>query len=162
LALTGARLSEILTLQWKWIDSERGLARLPDSKTGAKNLPLPAPALEILLGLPRAKGNLYVLPGDRKGAHFIGVQHPWRRVRKLAGLDDVRLHDLRHAFASIAVAGGDSLYLVGKVLGHRQASTTERYAHLAPDPVRAVADRAARRIAGMLGGTSADVVSLEG
>jgi integrase len=161
LAFTGARLSEILTLQWAWIDFERGLARLPDSKTGAKTLILTAPALAIINALPRVKGNPYILPGDRKGTHFVGVQKPWQRIRKLAGLDDVRLHDLRHAFASIAVASGDSLYLVGKVLGHRQASTTERYAHLAPDPVRAVADRTAQRIAGMMRGGSASVVPLE-
>lgn len=151
LVLTGARLSEILTLQWSWIDWDRGVARLPDSKTGAKNLPLPAPALAIVQDLPKTVGSPYVLPGDRVSSHFIGIQKPWQRVRALAGLDDVRLHDLRHAFASIAVASGDSLYLVGKVLGHRQASTTERYAHLQPDPVKAVADRTSSRIAEMLG-----------
>ncbi len=161
LAFTGARLSEILTLQWSWIDFERGIARLPDSKTGAKNLPLPGHALAVLEGLPKLKGNPHILPGDRKGSHFVGVQKPWQRLRKRAGLADLRLHDLRHAFASIAVAGGDSLYLVGKVLGHGQASTTERYAHLAPDPVRAVADRTAERIAGMLNGKTAEVVPIK-
>jgi integrase len=94
--------------------------------------------------------NPHVLPGDRAGGYFIGIQKPWQRVRALAGLPDVRIHDLRHAFASTAVAAGDSLFIVGKILGHRQSSTTERYAHLAPDPAKAVADRTAGRLAEMM------------
>ena len=92
-----------------------------------------------------------MLPGDRVGSHFIGIQKPWQRVRAVAGLPDLRIHDLRHAFASVAVASGDSLFIAGKILGHRQASTTERYAHLAPDPAKAVADRTAERLAALLG-----------
>lgn len=152
LLFTGARLSEILTLQWEWIDLSTGVARLPDSKTGAKNLFLPAPALELLAGLPRIAANPYILPGDRAGAPFVGAQKPWQRIRQAAGLPDVRLHDLRHSFASTAVAAGDSLFIVGKLLGHRQAATTERYSHLAPDPAKATADRTAGTIAAMLGG----------
>ena len=114
--------------------------RLPDSKTGAKVIPLGAAALEVLGDVPRIEGNPYVLPG-LEGRHFVGLQKAWERIRKRAGLDDVRLHDLRHSFASVAVAGGDSLYLVGKVLGHQQARTTERYAHIADDPLKAVADK---------------------
>jgi len=151
LIFTGARLSEVLTLRWDWIDAAQGVARLPDSKTGAKNLYLPPGALAVLNGLPRLSGNPHVFPGDRPGGHFIGIQKPWQRVRRMAGLPDLRLHDLRHAFASAAVASGDSLFIVGKVLGHRQASTTERYAHLAPDPARAVATRTADRLAEMMG-----------
>ena len=120
--------------------------RLPDSKTGAKVIPLGAAALEILTELPHVEGNPHVLPGAER-RHYTGLQKTWRRIREKAGLEDVRLHDLRHSFASVAVAGGDSLYLVGKVLGHRQARTTERYAHLSDDPVRAVADRASGHIA---------------
>jgi integrase len=150
LAFTGARLSEILTLQWAWIDDVRGLARLPDSKTGAKNLYLPPGALAVLADLPRFAGNPYVVPGDRPGSHFIGIQKPWQRLRALAGLKDVRIHDLRHAFASTAVAAGDSLFIVGKLLGHRQSSTTERYAHLAVDPARAAADRTGERVREMM------------
>ena len=152
LILTGARLSEILTLRREWIDAAVGVARLPDSKTGRKNLYLPPGACAVLDLLPRLSGNPYVLPGDRPGGHFIGVQKPWQRVRRLAGLPDLRLHDLRHAFASVAIAAGNSLFIVGKVLGHRQASTTERYSHLAPDPAKAVADRTAQRLADMLRG----------
>jgi integrase len=155
LIFTGARLSEILTLQWEWIDLTQGIARLPDSKTGAKNLHLPPGALAVLEGLPRLAGNPHVLPGDKPGAPFVGIQKPWQRVRALAGLSDLRIHDLRHAFASVAVASGDSLFIVGKVLGHRNASTTERYAHLAPDPARTVAVRTSERIAEMLGARKA-------
>jgi integrase len=146
LILTGARKSEILTLKWEHVDTERGWLRLPDSKTGAKVVPLGAAALEALSDIPRIENNSYVLPG-LEGRHFVGLQKTWERVRKRAGLEDVRLHDLRHSFASVAVAGGDSLYLIGKVLGHQQASTTERYAHLADDPLRAVADKTAGHIA---------------
>lgn len=152
LCFTGARVSEILGLQWAWIDAVRAIARLPDSKTGAKNFYLPPAALAVLDALPRIDGSPYVLPGDRAGGHFIGLSHPWQRIRAMAGLDDVRLHDLRHMVASVATAAGDLLYLVGKLLGHRQASTTQRYSHLAPDPVLAVATRTAQRIADLLNG----------
>jgi integrase len=151
LVLTGARVSEILTLRWDWIDPAHGVARLPDSKTGAKNLYLPPGALAVLDALPRMVGNPHVLPGDRPGTYFIGVQKPWQRIRRLAGLPDLRLHDLRHAFASVAVASGDSLFIVGKILGHRQSSTTERYSHLAPDPALAVATRTAERLTDLMG-----------
>jgi integrase len=139
LILTDARLSEILTLKWDYVDIERGVARLPDSKTGPKTLPLGAPALELLSSLPRQRGNPYVCPGLERAAHFVGIQRPWRRIRSEAKLPDLRIHDLRHGWASIAAMAGDSLLLIGKVLGHRQARTTERYAHLQDDPVKAVA-----------------------
>ena len=114
--------------------------------------------------LPRFEGNSFVLPGSKPGSHFIGMQKAWARIRERAGLGDVRLHDLRHSFASVAVAGGDSLYLVGKVLGHRHARTTEIYAHVHDDPLLAVADRTSRQIAdtmnGARGGGGAEVVEL--
>ncbi len=160
LLFTGARLSEILTLQWAWIDLENGTARLPESKTGAKTLYLAAPALGVLSSLPRYAGNPHVLPGDRAGAPLTPPQKAWQRLRKAAGLGDLRMHDLRHAYASAAVAAGDSLFIVGKLLGHRQSATTERYAHLAPDPARAVADRNAGRLAAMLHGGKGEVVPI--
>lgn len=162
LIFTGARLSEILTIKWDWIDMAMGTARLPDSKTGAKTLPLPPPALAVIEALPRLAGSPYVLPGDRPGKPFIGIQKPWQRVRSMAGLSDLRLHDLRHAFASVAVAGGESLYVVGKVLGHRQADTTSRYAHLAEDPMKAAAGRIAARLAGMMSPMARPIPALEG
>ena len=158
LVFTGARLGEILGLEWDWVNMERGEARLPDSKTGAKTLHLPAPALEVLVGLPRIEGVPYVL-GAKRGTTF--VEEPWRRIRGAARLDDVRLHDLRHSFASVAVAGGMGLPIIGKMLGHTQAQTTQRYAHLASDPVKAAAATVAGKIAkAMQGKPGAEVVPL--
>ncbi|MDH3195215.1 MAG: site-specific integrase, partial [Hyphomicrobiales bacterium] len=140
LVLTGARLSEILTLQWSFIDFDNTLLRLPDSKTGAKTIYLNAPALQILTDLPRLEGNPFVICGKREGARLINLQKPWRRIRKAAGLDDVRIHDLRHSFASVAAGSGQSLPVIGALLGHTQPGTTARYAHLAADPLRAASD----------------------
>lgn len=160
LIFTGARKSEILGLRWKWCDFERRQIRLPESKTDAKTIPLGAPALDLLSSLPRIQGNPFVFPATSGDGHFIGLRKVWGNIRARAGLDDVRIHDLRHSFASVAVAGGDSLYLVGKVLGHRQAKTTEKYAHLSDDPVLAVAERAANTIAAAMKGGGGEVVSL--
>lgn len=146
LILTGCRKSEILSLQWKWVDFEGGCLRLPDSKTDKKVVPLGAPALDLLASLTRIEGNPYVLPSIKAEGHLVGLPKVWTKIRKAAGLDDVRLNDLRHSFATVAVAGGDSLYLVGKLLGHQQSRTTEIYAHAQQDPMRAVADRAGNRI----------------
>lgn len=145
LLLSGCRKSEILSVRWEWVDIERGVLRLPDSKTGAKVVTLAAAAVKLLAELPR-HGD-YVLPAAMGIGHYTGLQKDWERVRGRAGLTGVRVHDLRHSFASFAVADGNSLYLIGKVLGHKQARTTEIYAHLADDPIRAVADRTAARIA---------------
>ena len=144
LLYTGARLSEIQTLKWEHVRGNR--IHLPDSKTGAKTIPLNGPALEVLAGTNRVEGNPYVITGTAEGAHLTDLQKPWRRVRKAAGLEDVRIHDLRHTFASEAVMGGESLPMVGRILGHTQAQTTARYAHLADDPLQ----RASERIASSL------------
>jgi integrase len=155
LLLTGARMTEILSLRWIWIDWSLGIARLPDSKTGAKTLFLPRPVIKLLREIESRVGkespeSPYVLPGNRSGTHFQGLQHAWQRIRTVARLKDVRIHDLRHAYASTAVARGDSLYIVGRILGHRRTETTQRYAHLAVDPVLEVADRTATLIASFL------------
>jgi integrase len=147
LVLTGCRKSEVLTLKWEHVDFDRNSLRLPESKTGAKVVPLGSPAVMLLNELPRLEGNPYVLPGALPNKHLIGLPHAWERVRERAGLQDVRLHDLRHSFASAAAAAGDSLVIIGKLLGHRDAKTTLRYAHLADDPLRAAADRVSTRIA---------------
>ncbi len=204
LLFTGCRLSEILTLRWEWVDFEAGCLRLPDSKTGAKVIYLPAPALEVLAGIERGTDNPYVLPGSLKGRHLVDIQKPWRRIRARAtvalwrrsedkrlsalvtspqrepgsrapsfaeigraadfelppGLTDVRLHDLRHSFASVAVAAGEGLHMIGKLLGHTQAQTTHRYAHLAADPMKAAAERVGSAIAAAMGNGRGQVVDL--
>ncbi len=146
LALTGARLSEILTLKWEWVDFDAKCLRLPDSKTGAKTVYLNAPAL-LACGLERLDGNPYVICGERKGAHLVNLQKPWRAIRAMAELNNVRLHDLRHTFASIAVANGMSLPMIGALLGHSQPQTTARYAHLSEDPLQKAASIVGARIA---------------
>lgn len=161
LIFTGCRRDEILTLRWEEVDFERGCLVLPDSKSGAKLVPLGSPALELLAGLPRAENNPYVLPGAKRGKHYVGLEKAWRRLREVAGLDDVRLHDLRHSFASAGAGMGESLMLIGALLGHQNTSTTERYAHLSNDPVKAAADRIASRIAAAMGGESGEVVPIK-
>ena len=156
LVFTGARLGEVLGLKWEWIDFERGEARLPDSKTGAKTLHLPPPALAVLADLPRLEGNPHVIVGQKDGAALVNLEKPWRAIRKAAGLDAVRLHDLRHAFASVAASSGMGLPIIGKMLGHTQAATTARYAHLADDPVKAAAAAVAGKIAAAMDGASGD------
>jgi integrase len=142
LMFTGARLREILHLRWNEVDLERGLLLLPDSKTGKKTVVLSAPALQVLNNLPRI--GAYVIAGDTAGTPEekprSDLKRPWAAVREYAGLDDVRLHDLRHLFASTGVGGGLDLFVVGKLLGHAQASTTQRYSHLANSPLKRAAD----------------------
>lgn len=148
--LTGCRSGEALTLQWKWLDVEHGMAKLPDSKTGQKVLLLGAGALQLLDGLDRQKGSPLVFPSSVGGTTPISIQKVWRHIRETADLGDLRLHDLRHNFASAAVSSGQSLYIVGKLLGHTQSQTTERYAHLAPDPVRQAADDVSNQLADII------------
>lgn len=136
LVLTGARLSEILTLQWSHVDLENGVLRLPDSKTGAKFVHLNGAAVLVLSQLPRMADNRFVIAGSKEGARLVNLQKPWRRIRALADLPDVRIHDLRHSFASVAAGAGLSLPVIGALLGHSQAATTARYAHLASNPLR--------------------------
>ncbi len=137
LLLTGARVSEILGARWEWIDWESRVIRLPDSKTGAKPVYLSETAikiLELLKGLPQAKESPYIIVGRVAGKPLSDLRHPWHRIRKRADLNDVRLHDLRHTAASIGVAQGMNLPVIGRLLGHSQASTTQRYAHVDVDP----------------------------
>jgi integrase len=147
LTFTGARRNEILTLRWEHVSEEHGCLMLPDSKTGRKAVHLNPPALDVLQSIPRLEGNPYVICGERPWRHLVNLEKPWQRIRKAAKLEDVRLHDLRHSFASVAASGGQSLIVIGKMLGHSQPATTARYAHLADDPVKAASDAVGARIA---------------
>ena len=150
LLLTGARVSEILSLRWADVDLTGGALRLPDSKSGRKTILLSAPAVEILQAWPHFAGSRFVFPGEgpawRKGEHRVSLADPWEWVRRRARLADVRIHDLRHSFASVAVSGGQTLPTIGALLGHTQAATTQRYAHLMDDPLRAASDATAATI----------------
>lgn len=147
LSFTGCRKAEILSLRWKYVDLERKCLRLPDSKTGAKVIPLGAPAVQLLAALPRIEDNPYVFPSNSTERHFVGLQKIWKRLRERAELPEVRLHDLRHSFAAVGAASGDSLIVIGALLGHRTPSATSRYAHLSESPVQAAADHIAGQIA---------------
>ncbi len=149
LILTGCRLSEIQTLQWAFL-TDTGMD-LPDTKTGARRIPLPPPARAVLDALPRVADNPYVIAGTVPGHYASDLQKPWRRIRKLAGLPNVRIHDLRHTYASNAVSSGMPIQMVGRLLGHSQLQTTMRYAHLADDPVRRAAEENAARLNAAMG-----------
>jgi integrase len=150
LLFTGCRLREILHLKWDHVDLERGLLFLADSKTGKKTVILNAPALAVLSGLDRLGS--YVVPGNDPEKPRADLKRPWEAVAKRAGLDGVRLHDLRHTNASFGAGGGLGLPIIGKLLGHTQAATTARYAHLDNDPLRRASEAIGGRIAAALDG----------
>ncbi len=149
LIFTGARLREILGLKWDYVDFERDLLLLPDSKTGRKTIVLNAPALAVLSELPRI--GAYVIAGDNPDLPRHDLNRPWRLVSRRAAMDGVRLHDLRHTHASVGASAGLDLPIIGKLLGHSQASTTQRYAHLDADPLRRASEQIAGRIAAAMG-----------
>jgi integrase len=143
LLFSGARLREILHAKWADVDLERALLTV-FSKTGRRHVFLPPPAIAILTALPRH--GEYVIPGHVDGKPRADLNRPWRMVARRARLEGVRLHDLRHSFASVAVSNGATLPIIGRLLGHTQPQTTMRYAHLADDPLREVARRTAQSI----------------
>lgn len=163
LALTGARKNEIAQLCWAEIDYERGMLRLADSKTGPKTVRLGAAAQE-LLSKTRRTSSPYVFPDPRDIKLPIrNLDWAWVGIRKRAGLEDVRIHDLRHSFASVGLAGGSGLHLIGKLLGHANVATTNRYAHLSDDPLQDAADKISREVSAALSGaTGAQVVRARG
>ena len=148
LVLTGARLNEVLSARWEWVDFEGR----PHSPSGlkrpgrAKTVYLSAPALQVLASIPRLEGNAFIICGQKAGSSLVNLQKPWSAIRARAGFNDLRIHDLRHSFASIAVANGMSLPMIGKLLGHSQPQTTARYAHLADDPMKHAADQIGSKI----------------
>jgi integrase len=153
LLFTGARLREILHLKWEHVDFDRGLLLLPDSKTGKKAIVLNTPALDILANLPRV--GTYVIAGETAGTNEekprADLNRPWRAIRKRAGLDGLRIHDLRHTHASVGAGLGLGLPIIGKLLGHTQPSTTARYAHLDADPLRRASEHIGGRLAAAMG-----------
>jgi integrase len=148
LLFTGARVGEILGLQWQHIDMDRGLIFLPDSKTGRKTIILNAPALELLKDAPRT--GRYVVPGANPDRRRTDLKRPWDAIQRQAALEGVRLHDLRHTFASIGAGASLGLPIVGKLLGHSQPATTARYAHLHADPLRRASNIIGEHLAGAL------------
>ncbi len=147
LLLTGCRRNEIVTLRWDDVDRTTGEIRLRDAKTGLRHVPL-TPAVEsVLASIPRIRGNPWVLAGRKSGGHFTGLGYFWERIRRRADMEDLRIHDLRHSYASRALALGEGLSMIGKLLGHRQIVTTARYAHLMRDAERA----AVAKVGGSIG-----------
>jgi integrase len=180
LVLTGARHSEILKLRWDQVDLDRQTITLhaDEHKTGktqgTKTIPLNSPAMDLIRAIPRMLGNPYVISGAKAGSHFVGLQKCWERIKRKAGeheadlvakkkkvkaecvdIEDVRIHDLRHTFASVGVSHGFSLPVVGSLLGHSQPSVTQRYAHLAEDPRANASEEIAGKIAKALKGGTA-------
>jgi integrase len=150
LMLTGCRLGEIMNLKWEYVDIPGKALRLKDSKTGAKVVHLGQSAIEVLEEIERVDRSPWVMVGTKPGARLTDLQPFWQRVGARAGLKDVRIHDLRHTFASTAVASGQGLPMIGKLHGHTQVQTTARYAHLAADPVKSAADQISGSIAAAL------------
>jgi integrase len=157
LIFTGARLREILHLKWDHIDFERGLLLLPTSKTGKKTIILNAPALAIINSLPRI--GVYVIAGTSAGTKDevprSDLKKPWKAIAKRAGLEDVRIHDLRHTHASVGAGMGLGLPIIGKLLGHTQTATTQRYAHLDNDPLKKASEHIGSRLAAAMGDVKA-------
>ena len=147
LMLTGCRRNEILTLRWEDVDLEHDEIRLRDAKTGARAVPLSTTARQVLTSLPRQPGNPWVISGRARGARLSNLNATWGVVRKKAALEDVRIHDLRHSYASRALSLGESLPMIGKLLGHSKVQTTARYAHLARDSVKVAAERVSDTLA---------------
>lgn len=151
LTLSGFRESEALSLRWDAIDLDRRVITLQTSKSGKSTRPLSAAALALLADIPRVSGNPFVFPSDKiRGTHVVELRNIWNRVRSLADLKSLRLHDLRHTVASVAASSGASLPLIGAVLGHRDVRSTHRYAHLTDDARAALADRTADEIAALM------------
>ena len=139
LLLTGCRRNEILTLRWDDLDRTAGELRLRDTKSGPRRVPLTPAVDRVLARIPRIEGNPWVIAGEKPGGRLGGIDRLWHRLRARAGLDDVRLHDCRHSFASQALALGEGLPLIARLLGHKTVMTTVKYAHLARDTEKASA-----------------------
>ena len=147
LMLTGCRKTEIMTLRWKHVDLDRAEMRIVNGKTGDRTVHLSPSAVNVLAALPREPDNPWVVPGAKPDTHMADIDGAWQSIRARAGLHDVRIHDIRHSFASRALALGEGLPIIGRLLGHRRVESTARYAHLARASVRQSAERIAVSIA---------------
>ncbi len=164
LVFTGCRLGEILKLEWRNVDLERGLLLLPDSKTGAKTVVLAAPAIEVLANVPHVDECPYVIAGDNPEKPRGDLKRPWTAVTRAAELEGVRIHDLRHTFASHGAAAGMGLTIVGRLLGHADVKTTNRYSHFDDDPLRRAANAVGSTLAAAMGvklASSTNVIPLK-
>lgn len=148
LLLTGCRVGEILKLRWREVDFDRGLLLLPDSKSGQKVVTLSDAAIRVLKTLERT--GVYVIPGKRLNEPRADLDRPWNLICARAQLEDFHIHDLRHSFASLGAGAGVGLYILGKLLGHRNPQTTERYAHLGATPLRHAVNSISDQMVGML------------
>ena len=147
LMLTGCRRNEILTLRWEHVDLDEGEIRIVNGKAGSRTVHLSPSAVGVLAALPSQPGNPWVVPGAKPGTHMTDIDTAWRSIRAKAGLHDVRIHDIRHTFASRALALGEGLPVIGRLLGHRRVESTARYAHLARESIKNSAERVAVDIA---------------
>lgn len=157
LMLTGCRKSEILSLKWAHVDFENGCLRLPDSKTGSRVILLGTPVIKLLQELQPTTGNPYVLPGQKEGTHLIGIPKIWNEVRRRAEIEWATLHILRHSFASLGAGFGLGLPIIGHLLGHKDASTTNRYAKVAFDPAKLAADLISKGVAAAVDGSKGEI-----
>ncbi len=150
--LTGVRKTELLTARWDDVDLTRKELRLPTTKVGRVHyVPLAEPAIALLRGLPKVTNNPYVLVGAHAGAHLVNINKPWKRIRTAAGVEDVRLHDLRRTVGSWLAQAGNSLHLIGRVLNHANQSTTAVYARFGQDHVREALEAHSKKIMGVAG-----------
>jgi integrase len=147
LLLTGARVSELLHAEWPNIDMERRLWLIPLTKNGrGRHVPLSEPAMNIIKQLPRFDGCPYVVPNPATLKPFVALKRAWQTARSEAGLEDVHIHDLRHSAASFLLNAGTDLYTVGKLLGHRSISSSQRYAHLSDETLRSAVEAGALKL----------------
>ncbi len=145
--LTGARRGEVLTMRWDDVNLARAEWRIPHTKAGRSHLlPLPQALVLMLRSLPKVEGVPYVFLGQNGTGHLQNMKRAWNRIRRKAGIEDVRFHDLRRTVGSWVAGSGESLQLIGKVLNHRDVTTTAVYARLNLDPVRQALERNARKM----------------
>lgn len=151
--LTGVRKDELLTLKWVDVDFIRKEIKLTDTKNGKNHyVPLSNAAIDILNQIPHIEGNPFVIIGKNNGQHLVNIDKPWQRIRKMAGLEDVRLHDLRRTVGSWLAQSGNSLHLIGNVLNHSNQSTTAIYARFGQDSVRDALEQHGQLLTGMVEG----------